>query len=163
MPTLITLKRFLIKDFNRILLGEEIAPLGVSFGTTLKIQLFGFARATDPERRIQSPFTERTQIGSKTSGGVTTKFFADPGELEIQTGKALTSAQEAQVDTALNDHDATQLSVEQTRQDRDDKVDQPRLVTLLQQGVGTLTMAQRTEYLTLLGRLFLRQRDDVGF
>jgi len=150
------LSRTLLKDFNPILMREELITLAVSLGVTLRIRFMGFDKVSD---RLVSPSASRRKIGSRRSGGVLTEFFADPGEFEITSSVVLNASQESQLDTALNGHNATQRSGGQQRDDRDNLVDQPRLIVLLQKGVGTFTSAERIEYLTLLGRLFLRLRD----
>jgi hypothetical protein len=113
MPIVIKIS---VKDFNPDRLREQLAAAGA--GAILdSLGWAGFDRVSD---RRYTPKPARTLIGVSVSNGQRIEDFADPGELRFTFSRDLTPGENDQLDTLLANHDHTQLSAEQVRQDQDE-------------------------------------------
>ncbi len=87
------LVKFAVKAINPELLMEEMRPLGITSASFV-----GF----EPETREKMvPVATRTPYASTTVGGVTTRLFADPGEMHLEAA----SDPGVSLETTLAAHD----------------------------------------------------------
>lgn len=99
MPIFTTNK---IRDFNPPMMEAELLALTPAL-PSFDLLFAGFERAADG--RV-TPFAEATRvITTRTIEGVTTVDTAARGDTRVETRDPLTTAQETQINTALDAHD----------------------------------------------------------
>ncbi len=110
---MITEKFIELKNFNRDLLGEELAALVLAEPIS-DPHLAGFVKLT---ARTVEPAPSLVAI--VTNKGIVTDS-AEPGEIRINVETALAGADLTTLAAAFAVHDSTQLSTEQQRADKDE-------------------------------------------
>lgn len=146
-----TTTRTILKDFNRDLLTEQLAASALPF---VKSELSGFRRKS---RFVGTPTSEPRRVSRiLQADGTYTEDFAQPGEIRFEFTTGLTIAEGVILDTLLADHDSTQFTTEQTRENKDE-TDLDTLITNFP-NFDSFNNQQRNMFLKTLARVVLRER-----
>ena len=138
-----------LRNFNKLLLLEELTPILPQFNMTMG----GFERLT--QRVVAPTTTPVTVTRRKITGQPLFEDIAQPGEIWWRTEVPLTVREETDLDVVLSAHDETGISVEQGRENQDiDDIEQ--LVTALQDW-DSLNPGQRNTATRRILRLLLRR------